>query len=111
MGATDGTDVAGQSSRVTSPGGVFSETQLRVLLRRHLTRAGNAVNLPVTLGVASIVYTLPLSEQDGAYGVTVTPNWSTTVWVTGKTTAQCVVNFGTVAPASATIDVDTFRSL
>lgn len=87
------------------------EVQLRALLRRHLTRAGTIVALPVTATLTSLTVSLLLSEENASYGVTVTPNWNTTVWVTGKTTTQCTINFGTMAPANATVDIDTFRSL
>jgi len=85
------------------------DTQLSVLMRRQLTRAGNKVALPVTNGATTKTYTLPLAEQDTSYGVHVIPNWNTTVWVTGKTTTQCTINFGTAAGASAFCDVNTFR--
>lgn len=80
------------------------------LRRRFFTQAGNRVAVAVTLGAGSVSVTFPRTEQDASYGVVATPNWGTTCWVTGKTTTGCTVSFGTVAPASATVDLITFRS-
>lgn len=43
-------------------------------------------------------------EPDATYGVNVTPNWLTTVQVTAKATSGFTINFGTPAPAGATVD-------
>lgn len=43
-------------------------------------------------------------EPDADYAVIVTPNWGTTSWVTAKATTGFTINFGTAAPASATVD-------
>lgn len=78
--------------------------------RRFFTSAGNRVAVPVTAGAGSVSVTFPRTEPDTSYGVTATPNWSTTVWVPTKTTTACTINFGTVAPANATVDLITFRT-
>lgn len=43
-------------------------------------------------------------ETDANYGVIVTPSWGTTAWVTNKATSGFTINFGTAAPANATVD-------
>jgi hypothetical protein len=78
--------------------------------RRFFTSSGNRVAVAVALGDSTVTLAFPRTEVDTQYGVVATPNWDTTVWVTNKTTTGCTLNFGTVAPASATVDVITFRS-
>jgi hypothetical protein len=75
------------------------------VLRRRLV----SPNRVVTSGASSVTITFGTAEPDTDYAVFVTPNWNTSVWVTGKTTTQFVVNFGTVAPTGATIDVAVCR--
>ena len=36
-----------------------------------------------------------MAQPDAVY---VTPQWNTTVWITGKTTTGFTINFGTAAP-------------
>lgn len=84
-----------------------SFTRLQV---RHLTSLGNLVDQAVTAGAANIAITFPRAEGKASYGIVVTPNWNTTVWVTAKTINSCVVNFGTVAPGGATFDLVSFRT-
>ncbi len=84
-------------------------TQYEILRRRHLTKGGIGVATAITLAAANQNIPLNFAERDTAYGVNVTPNWGTTVYVTAKTTTQFTVNFGTVAPANATIDWHVFR--
>lgn len=43
-------------------------------------------------------------EPDTSYNIQVTPSWSTTCWVTAKARGGFTINFGTAAPASATVD-------
>lgn len=45
-----------------------------------------------------------MAEPDANYGVWVSPSWLTTWRVTSKATTGFTVDFGTAAPASATID-------
>ena len=78
--------------------------------RRFLTSAGNGIAQAVTTGAGNVAVTFPRSEVDTNYGVNATPSWNTTVWVTAKSTTGCTINFGTVAPAGATVDFITFRS-
>lgn len=84
--------------------------RVRRLLRRHFTQGGNGVALTVTAAATTHAVTLPRTEPDANYGVTVTPSWGTTVFVTGKTTTGFTVNFGTAAPSGASFDFITFRS-
>lgn len=77
---------------------------------RFFTSAGNVAQKPVTAAATSVAITFPREEPDTDYGVSVTPNWNTTVWVSNKTTTGCTINFGTAAGAGATIDLITFRS-
>lgn len=83
---------------------------LRRLQHRHLTNAGNVVAATVNSGATTLAVTFPRAEPDTAYGVTATPAWATTVWVTGKATTGCTVNFGTAPGADSTVDLTTFRS-
>lgn len=87
------------------------EAQLQRLLKRTLTLAGNRVALPVPSSATTLVATLTPDEFDAGYGVCATPNWGTTLWVTGKGTTQFTLHFGTAAPADATVDVLTFREV
>jgi hypothetical protein len=48
-------------------------------------------------------------EPDHNYAVVATPSWPTTIWVTDKTTTGFVLNFGTAAPAGATVQWLLFR--
>ena len=80
------------------------------MLRRWLTPAGNQTNVSVTLAALTKSVVFARAEQDTAYGVTVTPNWSSTVAVTSKTTTGFTITFGTAAPANATVDFGTYRS-
>ncbi len=84
--------------------------QLAVLRRRVLTAAGTAVNVAVTASATTLAVTFAQPEVDTSYGVTVTPNWNTTVWVTAKSVSGMTLNFGTAAPANATVDWHSFRS-
>lgn len=87
-----------------------ADTQMDVLRKRELMRAGNWVNHPVSNGATNITLTLPLAEQDASYGVSVSPNWLTTYRVHTKTTTSFQVQFGTAAGASATVDLKTYRT-
>lgn len=82
---------------------------LKRLQRRWLTLTGNRTELDVTAAATTLIITLAPFEYDEAYGVTVTPSWDTTVWVTGKQVDEFTINFGSAAPANATIDLATFR--
>lgn len=79
------------------------------LQQRFFTPAGNFVQQAVTLAATSVAVVFPREEPDAGYGVVATPNWGTTVWVTNKSTTGCTINFGTGAPANATVDLATFR--
>lgn len=83
--------------------------QLDTLFRRALMRAGNLVNEPVSMGVTLLDVVFEMDEQDASYGVSVTPNWNTDVWVTNKTVSGYRINFSAAAPGSAFVDSTTFR--
>lgn len=86
------------------------DTYWERLRRRFLTSAGNQVATSVTAAASTVTVTFPRTEVDASYGVVATPNWGTTVWVSNKSTTGCTINFGTAAPANATVDFITFRS-
>lgn len=80
------------------------------LRRRWLTTGGNQIALPVPATNTSLAVTFLNAMATLKYGVIVTPNWNTTVWVTAKAATGCTVNFGSAAPANATIDIATYQS-
>lgn len=83
----------------------------RRLRLRFFTQAGNKLAVAVVAGAANAAVTWARAEQDARYLVTATPDWSTTVYVTAKTTTGCTVNFGTVAPGGGGhVDLITARS-
>jgi hypothetical protein len=89
---------------------VVDRERIRRLIVRWLTPAGNQVATSVTAAATTVAVTFPRAEADTSYGVVATPNWGTTVWVTNKATTGCTINFGTAAPANASVDLITFRS-
>lgn len=96
-----------------NPAGTLSPREYRqfqVMRRRMLTNAGNVVGLPVTAALTTISVTFPQAESDASYGVSVTPNWPTTLSVTAKTVTGFEISFGTAAPANAALDYTTFRT-
>lgn len=82
-------------------------TRLRL---RFFTMSGNQVNLPVTATDTTKAVVFPREEVDTEYGLSVTTNWDTTWWWTGKSTTGVTLNFSTPAPADAFVDVAAFRS-
>jgi tetrahydromethanopterin S-methyltransferase subunit E len=81
------------------------DRQLRVLLRRFLTQGGVGVDVAVTAGAATkaIAFADGKHEPNASYAVLVTPSWLTTFRVTAKATTGFTIDFGTVAPAAATV--------
>jgi len=55
-------------------------------------------NVAVAAGATSLAVTLSQTLPSTNYAVYVTPQWNTSVWVTGKTTTGFTINFGTAAP-------------
>lgn len=84
--------------------------RVRRLQLRFLTPAGNQIAVPVTETATSVAITFERAEVDTSYGVVATPSWGTTVFVSSKATTGCTIEFGTAAPADATVDLITFRS-
>lgn len=90
---------------------VKSSRQWRALIQRFLnTAGGNKVSLAVTNGTSTVTYTFPYTDSDASYGVVATPTWSTTVYVSARSTTSLTLTFGTAAGANATVDIITFRS-
>jgi hypothetical protein len=85
--------------------------QLRVLLRRFLTQGGTGVNVAVTATATTkaIAFADGRHEPNATYGVIVTPSWLTTSRVTTKATTGFTIDFGTAAPAGATVDYCVVR--
>lgn len=101
-----------QQQKAATPAGQLGPREMRqfqVMRRRTLTPAGNAINLPVTAALTTLAITFAQQESDLTYGVAVTPNWGTTLWVTAKAVTGFTLNFGTAAPANAALDYTTFR--
>lgn len=48
-------------------------------------------------------------EPDANYAVVATPSWQTEVWITNKATTGFTINFGTPAPAGASVQWLLFR--
>ena len=55
-------------------------------------------NVAVAAGATSLAVTLSTALPNTNYAVYVTPQWNTSVWITGKTTTGFTTNFGTAAP-------------
>lgn len=70
------------------------------------------MQLSVTAAATTVTYTFPNegTEVDTNYGIVATPNWSTTCYVSARSTTSFTLTFGTAAPASATVDAIMFRS-
>lgn len=85
--------------------------QIRVVLRRFLTQGGVGVAIAVTAAAVTkaIAFADGKNEPDANYGVLVTPSWLTTFRVTAKAATGFTVDFGTAAPANATIDYAVVR--
>ena len=57
---------------------------------------------------AAVSTTVGIAVNSSTYTPVISPNWNTTWWITGKTTTQFVVNFGTPAPDDGTGVIDWF---
>ena len=55
-------------------------------------------NVAVAAAATSLAVTLSQTLPNTNYAVYVTPQWNTSVWITGKTTTGFTINFGTAAP-------------
>jgi len=55
-------------------------------------------NVAVAAGATSLAVSLSKTLSNTNYAVYVTPQWNTSVWITGKTTTGFTINFGTAAP-------------
>jgi hypothetical protein len=91
--------------RIMSPDGLVNK-DIEVM---HVISANKGVNVPVTQGATYVDITLPFSEVDANYGVSVTPQWNTTVWVTNKTITGFRVNFGTAPASDSAVDYFVYR--
>lgn len=79
------------------------------LIYKFLTSAGQKVQLPVGNGNTTVTWTFDRTESDTDYGVSALPTWSTTTFVSGRTTTSVTIDFGTAAGANATVDILIFR--
>ena len=75
-------------------GGITIPNILNAMLSNYLR--GN--NIAVAAGATSLAVSLPVTLPNTNYAVYVTPQWNTSVWITGKTTTGFTINFGTAAP-------------
>jgi hypothetical protein len=82
---------------------------LRRLLHKFLTSAGQNVQLAVGNGNTSVTWTFDRTESDTDFGVLALPNWSTTTYLSARSTTAVTISFGTAAGANATVDILTFR--
>ena len=64
----------------------------------------------ITNGATTSTVTLSPAEPDAVYGVTATPSYSTTIFVTAKVAGQFVINVGTAAVGAQTADWDLWRT-
>lgn len=82
---------------------------LRRLVHKYLTPAGQKVKLSVSNGATTATWTFDRTESDTDFGVLALPNWSTTTYLSARSTTAVTITFGTAAGASATVDITTFR--
>ena len=80
-----------------------------IVRKRYGTPAGCQVGYPVGTSITAATVTFARAEVNATYGVIVEPSWLTTHRVTGKTTSQFVVGFGTASGTADTISFTTFR--
>ena len=57
----------------------------------------------ITNGATTLAVTFGTAQADANYAVLCTPNYGTTCYVTSQTASGFTINFGTAAPASATV--------
>lgn len=85
------------------------ERAIDIVRKRYGTPAGVQVGVAVGSTVTIATITFARAEVDATYGVIVETSWLTTHKVTGKTTSQFVVGFGTASGSVDTISYLTFR--
>jgi len=90
---TQGSIYVSASGQINPSLGAFPNIT-NAMLQNYLK--GN--NVAVAAGATSLAVSLPLTLPNTNYAVYVTPQWNTSVWVTGKTTTGFTINFGTAAP-------------
>mgnify|MGYP000635406924 CR=1 FL=1 len=81
-------------------------TANRISVPRHIRSMGT-----VTVPAGAAYIDISDADADDDYTVLVEVNWSTTVWITGKTSSGFRINFGTVAPSGAVVRWVKVRSL
>ena len=59
--------------------------------------------VPVAEGATELAITFPTPEADAAYAIAITPSWMTNVCAPTKSAEGFALQFGTPAPANATI--------
>ena len=90
---TDGTIMTGGGGQLQPSPGVVPN-----IIQATLQNTFKGNNVAVAAGATSLAVSLPLTLNTTNYAVYVTPQWNTSVWVTGKTTTGFTINFGTAAP-------------
>jgi len=85
--------IAGAVFSISSPGANIPNAWNLIVVNYF---KGN--NVAVAAGATSLAVTLSLTLPTTNYAVYVTPQWNTSVWITGKTTTGFTINFGTAAP-------------
>lgn len=68
-----------------------------------------AIGAAVAAAATTLTVALPHAEADTNYKVFVALGWNSTWWITGKTTTEFVVNFGTSPAAASTLDWQLLR--
>lgn len=84
-------------------GGALASTQLSQVVTVIYQQAGSAT---VTASVESFTVSLPATAPNANYQLTITPNWNTTFWVSGKTIINFTVYFNTPSPADGSGSID-----
>lgn len=69
----------------------------------NLSSNVRGINAAITQTATTLAVTFGTAQADTSYAVLCTPNYSTTCYVTNQTTNGFTINFGTAAPASATV--------
>jgi hypothetical protein len=64
----------------------------------------NSGTFTASVPISRATIILPLATADTSYQILITPSWDTTFWVSGKTTGNFTVNFGTISPSTASFD-------
>lgn len=75
--------------------------EIQLLKQRDIK---NFINYNKNVPQGNTSVTVTVNKEDTNYMVLAMPSWNTSLWITSKTAASFVGNFGTAAPAGAKID-------